>query len=206
MKVKVCGITQHAQLRALEELGVDYAGLIFYPGSKRFVGKQLSGADAEAVSIKKIGVFVNEEISKMISLIQEYHLYAVQLHGGEDATTCADLQPHAVVIKALAVQPDANLDALAEPYANAVNYFLFDTASAAGSGGTGNRWDWALLKTYSLQKPFFLSGGIALQDAAAIKKITHPMLYAVDINSRFETTPGVKNLERVQAFIKELNS
>jgi phosphoribosylanthranilate isomerase len=205
MKLKVCGITMLEQLQQLEQLGADYAGMIFFEGSKRYMGDKLSGS-SEAIrktSIKKVGVFVNTELEVIEQAIKDYGLYAVQLHGDETDEFCLELMDKAKVIKVFRIAAEASIDALVDPFQAACHYFLFDTDTVS-FGGSGKQFDWALLERAAIGKPFFLSGGIGPNEVEKIKIFQHPYLYAIDVNSRFEVEPGVKDMEGVKQFINDL--
>lgn len=198
MNIKVCGITQLKQLQQLDGLQIDYAGLIFYEKSPRFVKDKLAG---EAIKdsdfdLKKVGVFVNPELIDVLDAIDEYGLDVVQLHGQESPEMCDDLSAEVEVIKAFSIDESVtDIDALVADYDAVCDYYLFDTASKSGaSGGTGQKFNWDILKKSKIEKPFFLSGGIALEDVAAVKKFKHPDFFGIDVNSRFEKEPGVKDM------------
>jgi phosphoribosylanthranilate isomerase len=206
MKIKVCGITTVSQLKQLQELGADYAGLIFYPESKRYAYEKLKSQRAEIknLKIRKAGVFVNAGMDFLKSCITDYGLSAVQLHGDETPEYCNALKGEVEVIKVFRIGDKAfDIDEQARLFENSCHYFLFDTDSAA-YGGSGKRFNWAVLQNATIGKPFLLSGGIGPHDIEAVQQFRHPFLYAVDINSRFETTPGVKDMERVKSFVNNL--
>jgi phosphoribosylanthranilate isomerase len=206
MKVKVCGITTLEQLKQLQELEVAYAGLIFYEGSKRFALEKLKNRKAEIknLPIKKVGVFVNADMGFLKSCVQDFGLSAVQLHGDETPEYCKMLQKETTVIKVFRIHEDLkNIDTLLAPFQNVCDYFLFDTDTKS-YGGSGKRFDWNILKTAEIKKPFFLSGGIGLDDMDILKSFQHPFLYAVDVNSRFETAPGMKDMTKVRTFLTTL--
>jgi phosphoribosylanthranilate isomerase len=205
MKVKVCGITSIAQMHQLNELGVDYVGMIFFPGSKRYVRNHIkpNALKPESFRSKKVGVFVNADLEEIKNTIKEYSLDMVQLHGNETPAFCNEVQKHVPVIKAITISDDASAG-LAEPYNS--SYILFDTAGK-GHGGTGTKFNWQILKSIQLHQPYFLSGGIAPGDAAAIASFNQQLtnkIFAVDINSRFETAPGMKDIKLVADFITQL--
>lgn len=206
MKIKVCGITSLEQLQQLQELGVDYTGLIFFEGSKRFAGDALKNEEAAIrdLDIKRVGVFVNTELEVIKKTIIDYGLTAVQLHGDETDEFCLDLMDKAKVIKVFRIGGEVNIDELVEPFQAACHYFLFDTDTVS-FGGSGKQFDWNLLEGAHIGKPFFLSGGIGPEDADKVKAFQHPFFYAVDINSRFETEPGVKDISKVKQFMYELS-
>ena len=204
MKIKVCGITQVEQLIQLDELGIDFAGLIFVESSSRYVLNKIKRDEFDKLNlrIKKTGVFVNAAIEDVISKIEAYHLDAVQLHGEEDPNYCRTLQDYARVIKAFRIgKPgDNNIDSIVNPYKDSCNYYLFDTYSEKEQGGTGKRFEWGILEGNEIGKSFFLSGGIGLDNVDEIRSFKHPFFYGTDINSRMEATPGIKDMDRVRQF------
>lgn len=207
MNIKVCGITQLKQLQQLDGLNIEFAGLIFVKDSPRYVGDTL---DKEAVKnadfdLKKVGVFKNPEMIDVLDAIDEYGLDVVQLHGEETPEMCEDLGSEVEVIKAFSI--DANtkdIDALVADYDAVCDYYLFDTKANGESGGTGKQFDWKVLSKAKIEKPFFLSGGIGVDDADKVKRFKHPDYYGVDINSKFEKEPGVKDMAQVLLFKKGL--
>lgn len=207
LKLKVCGMRLAANIAEVAELQPDYLGFIFYEKSPRFI----SEVSAELIKyippvIKTVGVFVNEDLETVNKKVNLYQLKAVQLHGSESPEYCAELKSDfstLTVIKAFGV--DENFDfTILNAYQNTVDYFLFDTKTKA-HGGSGKTFDWNVLSKYTLDKPYFLSGGIDLEHVAAIGEINDERLYALDINSRFEAEPGVKNAEKIKEFISEMN-
>jgi phosphoribosylanthranilate isomerase len=203
MNIKVCGITQLKQLQQLEALNIDFAGLIFYKESPRYVGDKLSKKEIKSADfdLKKVGVFVNPEMIDVLDAIDEYGLDVVQLHGDETPEMCDDLSSEVEVIKAFRIKEgDTDIDAMVKVYDNVCDYYLFDKASDYSIGGTGKQFDWGILKKAKIEKPFFLSGGIGPDDAAKIKSFRHPDFFGVDINSRFEKEPGVKDMGLVLGF------
>lgn len=206
MKLKVCGITTVSQLQQLQKLEVDYAGLIFYEGSKRYAHEKLQANQPEIkkLAIEKIGVFVNAGMGFIKSLVGGYGLAAVQLHGDETPEFCQALQQETNVIKVFRISAaTANMDVLIAPYENVCDYFLFDTDTAA-YGGSGKQFDWRLLEKAKIGKPFFLSGGIGPGDMGILKSFRHLFLHAIDINSHFETAHGVKDMDSVKTFANAL--
>ncbi|WP_083721322.1 phosphoribosylanthranilate isomerase [[Flexibacter] sp. ATCC 35208] len=200
MQLKVCGITRKEDLDKLVELGVHYAGFIFYEKSPRFVGNKLDARTVrETKGILKVGVFVNAPLEQVKQLIGSYGLHLVQLHGDEDPAYCAALQALVPVIRAFRIGEDVNWDTLAA-YVPVTNYFLFDTAAGKAYGGTGKLFNWELLHTYPFDHPFFLSGGIGPEQLEDLLAFEHPALFAADVNSKFETAPGVKDMVSVQQF------
>jgi len=203
LKLKICGMKFAANIAAVASLQPDYLGFIFYGQSPRFI----SDVSAELIKyipseIKTVGVFVNEDLEVVKKKVNLYQLKAVQLHGNEAPGYCADLKSTfggIEVIKAFGVDEEFDFSIL-DGYNDVVDYFLFDTKTKA-HGGSGKTFDWKILENYELNKAYFLSGGIDLEHAAAIKQIEDSRLYALDINSRFEVEPGVKDVEKVKAFI-----
>lgn len=208
MNIKVCGITSLKQLKQLDGLNIDYAGLIFYKGSARYVGDKIPKQELKAadLDIKKVGVFVNPEMIDVLDAIDDYGLDAVQLHGNESPEMCEDLSSEVEVIKAFHIAGgNENIDELVQPYDDVCDFYLFDTAGKNGEpGGTGQQFDWSLLNKNRIEKPFFLGGGIGVEDAAKIKAFRHSDFYGVDINSKFEKEPGVKDMALVLQFLQAL--
>ena len=206
MRVRVCGMTQLDQVRKLDEAGVDFAGFIFYPKSPRFVGKHLKPAQLKKAKLRlgKVGVFVNAPYEELMRQVDEYGLDIVQLHGDETPRICEQIANYITVIKVFRLGDDDPIDWLIRPYQEACDMFLFDT-EGAGYGGTGKKFNWDLLKNASIEKLFFLSGGIEPGDIERLKEFSlEPVakkLFSIDINSKFETSPGIKNLEKVEGFV-----
>ncbi|WP_316800819.1 phosphoribosylanthranilate isomerase [Pedobacter frigidisoli] len=203
VKLKVCGMTLAANIAAVASLRPDYMGFIFYKQSPRMI----TDVSAELIKyipseIKSVGVFVNEELSVVKKKVQDYQLKAVQLHGQESVAYCEDLKDSFAgleVIKAFGVDEHFDFRVLKD-YQKVIDYFLFDTKTKA-HGGSGKTFDWKILEHYTLDQPYFLSGGIDLEHAAAIAEIEDARLYALDINSRFEVEPGIKDAQKIKEFI-----
>ena len=201
MKIKVCGNMDLGQLKELNDLGIDYAGLIFYKYSPRYVLKKLAGSDIKKLdlTIEKVGVFVNaseEEISKQV---EDFALDIVQLHGDETPSFCNRISDHVKVIKAFRIAAyDTNIDWLVKEYVDVCDFYMFDKGSAGLYGGTGEKFNWNLLEKSVIGKPFFLSGGIAPSDVQILKNFNHPFFYGIDINSKFEKEPGIKDRELIK--------
>ncbi len=216
-------------IQQVANLQPDYLGFIFYEKSKR----NFEGIIPEfSNSIKKTGVFVNEYIEIVISLVEEYRLDAIQLHGDESVEYIVNLKKQLAenralfieenktikkkknqhyiskneveVIKVFGIKDEFNFDVL-KPYLEVVDYFLFDTKGKE-RGGNGTKFDWSVLEKYPFEKPFFLSGGIGLKDVDEVQKIMKSNLpiYALDINSKFESKPGVKKIEELKEFRKNV--
>ena len=197
MKLKVCGMQETENIAALASLQPDYMGFIFWEPSKRYcttVPKDI------AKHIKKVGVFVDETTKQIKEKVKLFGLDAVQLHGDESPRQCAALLNLCEVIKAFRIGPDFDFKTLT-PYQDHCTYFLFDTQGPL-PGGNGTAFDWKLLAGYTLDTPFFLSGGIGLGHVEAIAEIRKRNLpiHALDINSQFESKPGVKKIEKIEKF------
>lgn len=207
MRIKVCGMTQTAQVEQLSELGATFAGFIFYPKSPRYVFRHLTSAQVKKVNnINKVGVFVNASIDEVLLMVDECRLQMVQLHGDESPKYCEKIADYVSVVKAFRLSDNDSIDWMINPYMDVVDMFMFDTMGA-GYGGTGKKFDWNVLKGSSIGKPFFLSGGIQPEDKQALNKFQKDpvakALFAIDINSKFETSPGVKDMAKVEEFIRE---
>ncbi|TDQ08171.1 phosphoribosylanthranilate isomerase [Pedobacter metabolipauper] len=203
IKLKVCGMKFPDNIAAIAELQPDYLGFIFYKGSKRYVA-DLSAAVLQSLpaGIKKTGVFVDEEPLQVAALTIQYGLNAVQLHGKETVADCLAIKQllpaETELIKAFGVGASFDFDVLKD-YMDVVDYFLFDTQTP-GHGGSGKTFDWLILEKYTLNKPYFLSGGISLNSIDELNKIKDTRLYAVDVNSRFELEPGLKDTDQLMEF------
>ncbi|HZH65069.1 MAG TPA: phosphoribosylanthranilate isomerase [Flavisolibacter sp.] len=222
MKVKVCGMTNMDQLHQLGEIGVDFAGFIFYAPSPRYVFKNgLTGADVKKAKIKpvKVGVFVDASLEEMKKQIDAFGLDMVQLHGRETPWECQQISAYIDVIKAFRFAENDHVEWTIKDFYSDSDMFLFDTGVPVPKeqrenkmlyGGTGRKFDWNRLKGIRVGKPFFLSGGIEPGDAGLVKAfMKDPVakdLMVVDINSRFEMAPGIKDMGKVQQFITELHT
>jgi phosphoribosylanthranilate isomerase len=208
MRIKVCGMTHRAQVEALPDIGATFAGLIFYPKSPRYVFRHLTSAQIKKINtINKVGVFVNSSVEEVLLMVDECRLHMVQLHGDESAKYCERIADYVSVVKAFRVSDNDSIEWMIRPYMDVCDMFMFDTMGA-GYGGTGKKFDWNMLKGTNIGKPFFLSGGIQPEDTQALKEFEHEpvakALFAIDINSKFETSPGVKDMKKVEKFIQEL--
>lgn len=202
-KFKVCGMRDPLNIKELSELAPDYMGFIFYRDSKRFAG-DLNIADLAGLpeGIKKTGVFVDEELEEVLLTKERYHLHALQLHGAETPIYCAALKNRlsddTILIKAFGIDSSFNFDVLLA-YQGIVDFFLFDTQTE-GHGGSGKTFDWTLLKNYVLNVPYFLSGGIGPEHVPVLNKIEDDRFYAIDVNSRFELEPALKDIDLLKDF------
>lgn len=198
MNIKVCGITQIKQLQQLDGLNIAFAGLIFHKDSPRYVVNKISKEELQATDfdVKKVGVFVNASYAEIMQMVDDYDLDVVQLHGDESPELCEQLSDDVEVIKAFSIGDETNsIDEMVADYDDVCDYYLFDTASKNGNpGGTGEKFDWKLITKSKIEKPFFLSGGISVEDIAKIKAFKHPDYFGIDVNSRFEKSPGVKDM------------
>jgi len=203
MQIKVCGITDRSNMLEIAHLRPEYMGFIFYEASPRDVTyklPQLGLADLPP-AIDKVAVLVDHDLSGAISLIDTYGFEAVQLHGNETPTYCKALSDHCMVIKAFSVGD--HLPAQLGGYEGCCDMFLFD-ALGRHRGGNGEPFDHAILKGYDFHTPFFLSGGISLMDVQAVRELAgaNENLAGVDVNSRFETSPGIKDPRLLLQFMK----
>jgi phosphoribosylanthranilate isomerase len=209
MRVKVCGMTQLNQVEQLDEMGVDFAGFIFYPKSPRYVAKYLSGEQLKKAKVRlgKVGVFVHATYDEVMKQVDDYGLDMVQLHGDETPRFCEQLANYVTVIKVFRLAENDPVDWLIRPYEESCDMFLFDTLGV-GYGGTGKKFNWDILKATTLNKLFFLSGGIEPEDAEKLKEFAkEPVskkLFSIDINSKFELEPGEKDIEKIRKMIKDL--
>jgi len=197
MKIKVCGLKESENINAVTALSPDYVGFIFYGPSLRFINDlPVAALNDIPAEIYKTAVFVNESGDKIADLINKYKFNAIQLHGAESPEFCKLFRNNVQVIKAFGLSSDFDFDQL-EPYADNIDLFLFDTKTDT-HGGSGKTFDWAILSQYKLDIPFFLSGGIGPDNLAEIKKINHPQFYGIDLNSKFETAPGIKDINKLE--------
>ena len=207
MKIKVCGITDIEQLKQLDEIGIDYAGMIFYNRSTRYMTEKLKNVEVKKlnISIKKIGVFVNASEEDIFMQVELYGLNAVQLHGDETPLFCKHISDKVKVIKAFRInETEHHIDRLIFPFEDFCDYYMFDTGGTGKYGGSGKKFNWQILETSKINKSFFLSGGISLDDVQKLKNFQHPFFYAVDINSGFEIEPGNKDLKQIKLFVEQL--
>ena len=185
----------------------DYMGFIFWEKSSRYFDGVIPQLPK---SIKKVGVFVNESIAVILAKAQKYDLQAIQLHGQESVEFCQDLKNKTdntiEVIKVFSVDDSFDFEVL-KPFETVCDYFLFDTKGKL-PGGNGTTFDWKALEKYPSSKPFFLSGGIGIEEMEAVKEIakTNLPLYAIDVNSKFEIEPGLKNTEKLNSFKNNLRT
>ncbi|WP_298761596.1 phosphoribosylanthranilate isomerase [uncultured Psychroserpens sp.] len=211
MKLKVCGMKYKDNIKEVAQLQPDYLGFIFYEKSSRFFNDTIPELPK---SIKKVGVFVNAPLKFVIKNINTHNLQAIQLHGQESSEYIKNLRKILVdsginvmeIIKVFSIKNDFDFSVLAT-YENVCDYFLFDTKGKL-PGGNGYTFNWDILKSYPSTKPFFLSGGIGLNEIEELNTFKHTKVskycYAIDVNSKFETDPGLKNTNELETFKHEL--
>ena len=205
IKLKVCGLTKLDHIKELIDLKVDFLGFIFYNRSPRFVLDHLSLEQISEVGHQgKVGVFVNENVDRIIEISEKAKLNFIQLHGDETDNFISELRkklnPETGIIKVCRIGNDIeNLKSKIYNFNSKIDYLLFDTDSKA-FGGTGHTFDWNILNDIEIPLPYFLSGGISLENVNQIKAINHQPI-ALDINSKFEIEPGNKDLKKVKEFL-----
>lgn len=221
MLIKVCGMRDAENIRAVEAVLAEtqqpvWMGFIFYKPSKRYCAER---PDYLPQACKRIGVFVDEEVSEVVRRVREFGLHGVQLHGNEDRLYVMQLRQALsqmrneegdsaaewgrMVIKAVAVHTVADFQQC-EPLVGFVDYFLFDTPTP-GKGGSGKSFDWSVLGQYRLMTPFLLSGGIGPDSIAALRQLDHPCWEGIDLNSRFESAPALKDVRLLREFLVMFN-
>lgn len=205
IQIKICGMKFPENTKEISQLSPDFLGFIFYKKSVRYFEGEISEINPD---IKKVGVFVNASLEEIQEKSKQYALDYIQLHGDETPEFCATVESSttAKVIKAFAL--DSNFDfSILEPYQNYCSYFLFDTKGQY-FGGNGATFDWSILKKYTLPKEYFLSGGISLQTVEKLieflKSDYSEKCFALDLNSKFEDSPGLKNSSKLKEFMQLL--
>jgi len=202
MIIKTCGMRDADNIQAVSELRIDWMGFIFWPPSSRYVSEKPSFLPTRQ---KRVGVFVDARIEEVRSKADEYALDLIQLHGSESPAFCEWLKANSrqQLIKAFNIATQEDLEQTI-PYEGLVDYFLFDT-KAKMVGGNGTQFDWSVLSAYQGNTPFLLSGGIGPDDAEKVRNFHHPQLAGIDLNSRFELSPALKDIEKLKQFITEYN-
>ena len=201
MEIKVCGLKLEDNIKAVAALKPAYLGFICYPESARFIGNlPIEVLKNLPNNIIKTGVLVNENEEEINKLISKYNFESIQLHGQETPDLCAVFRDRVTVLKAFGIDENFDFSQLI-PYQNKVDYFLFDTKTSK-HGGSGKTFDWRVLENYHLNIPFFLSGGLSLENLNEIGQIINPQFYGVDLNSKFEDSPGMKNIEQLEKAFK----
>ena len=198
MTIKVCGMRDVENIREVEALGIDLMGFIFWPKSSRYVSAPPAYLPQH---VKKVGVFVDACLDNIRQHIRDSQLDIVQLHGHESPEFAKALKP-TTVIKAFNIATTDDL-LQTEPYEGIADYFLFDTKGKL-VGGNGEQFDWSVLTAYNGRTPFLLSGGIGPDDTERIRTFYHPRCVGIDLNSRFEVSPALKDVNQLRTFIKEI--
>ena len=202
--IKVCGMREAENIREVEALGIDMMGFIFWPKSSRYVSQR---PDYLPKHVKRVGVFVDEAPEQVKRLAIDYGLDYIQLHGHETPEVISYLRtpalPHPRIIKAFNISTAEDL-IQTQPYEGLVDYFLFD-AKGKSVGGNGEKFNWNVLDAYQGSTPFLLSGGICPGDAVRVNAFYHPNCIGIDLNSRFELAPGLKDIAKLKEFISNLN-
>lgn len=204
MYLKVCGLREEENAIAILDIHPEWMGFIFVPSSPRYYNDAVDPVNISAVKgVKKVGVFVNQNADDILNLQKKYNLDMIQLHGDESIETCKYLKEQGLsIIKAFRVSDEFDFS-LVNTYTPYIDLILFDTAGKS-YGGNGVTFDWAVLNEHRFHKPFLLSGGIGPVSAAAIKAFAHPDMIGVDVNSRFETAPGIKDVEKLKLFKQQI--
>ena len=202
--VKVCGMREAENIREVEALGIDLMGFIFWPKSGRYVSERPAYLPTNC---KRVGVFVDEDIETVKRIAEDYALDYIQMHGHELADYCAQLRGFKL-IKAFNIATTEDFKQT-EPYTGIVDYFLFDTKGKS-VGGNGEKFDWSVLSAYDGNTPFLLSGGIGPDDAEVLTShfspLTSKKCAGIDLNSRFEQAPGLKDINKLKDFLNALNN
>lgn len=223
MKIKVCGMRDPENIHAVKELGIDFLGLIFWPKSSRYVKDitvragnipdipiELGMKNGPERHPATVGVFVNEMPQTVVTHAYNYKLNYIQLHGEESPTyidnlkrtLIPDIMPDIKVIKAISIREADDVKRWRQ-YKDHTDLILFDTKCDC-VGGSGKQFDWSVLEGYDGDIPFLLSGGIGPEDAESVRRFSHPMCIGIDINSRFETAPAMKDISKLRTFINEI--
>ncbi len=205
IKWKVCGLRDN--ISDVLALAPDYAGFVFYQKSPRYVGDDFAMPKMANQNTSKVGVFVNETIDFIYNKISKYQLDFTQLHGSESPEFCEELRKMGVkIIKAFQVDKAFDFELL-KKYDLVADYFLFDTKTKQ-YGGSGKSFDWSVLKNYAMKKKYFLSGGISIDNIGDLQKLDLTKIHAIDVNSKFESSPGSKKipmLQKLKEQLQELN-
>ena len=203
LKLKVCGIKDTVNYQELVNLEPEFVGLNFYKKSSRYVGQEKNFIKKDTTALT--GVFVDEDPEEIQRISGSYNLDYLQLHGSESASYCNDLYKAGFnLIKVFRVGDDFDFTVL-EPYLETCRYFLFDTAGRQ-PGGNGTVFNWHLLHYYPYDKPYFLAGGLSPENIDEVLKLDFPQLFAVDVNSGYEDSPGIKNIKKVKELKELLNT
>lgn len=209
MKIKVCGNTNIDQVYQLDEIGVHYAGFIFYEKSPRYVVGRIKEGELKMANLglRKVGVFVNAGYEEVMKQKDRFGLQVIQLHGDESAELCSRISKEALTIKVFRVSNDDGIDEKLKEFEGVVDFFLFDKKDKR-FGGTGEKFNWRILALLSVNHPFFLSGGVGIEDVEEINLLQVDSIgrwmYGVDVNSRFEVEPGLKEMDKVRRFMEKI--
>ena len=204
--IKVCGMKYPENIKDVVNLDINWMGMIFYDKSPRCVGDDAIAALPYTDKVKKVGVFVDDTAQNIITAVERYGLDMIQMHGDESSIFIRNmrktLDPEIKIIKAISVRTADDI-ARCMDYEDCVDYFLFDT-KCDSKGGSGKTFDWEILKTYNGDVPFLISGGIGAEQLEALTDFYHPQCIGIDLNSRFEISPGMKDVSRLREFIANI--
>jgi len=204
IKLKICGMRDPINIMEVAAAHPDYMGFIFYPQSPRYVGEDFEIPAAMSSSIKRVGVFVNEDTSRIMAMVEKHRLGYIQLHGEEPATQCAELRRQGInVIKVFSIGGAMDFEST-KIYEGVSDYFLFDTKGKY-YGGNAKTFNWKILDKYDQSVPFFLSGGLMPSNLSGVGALTGMNLHAVDVNSGVESSPAYKNIDKVKEVIKVIH-
>ena len=208
MRVKVCGITQQEQLQQLPDAGVSFAGFIFYPKSPRYALRYLTTSQIKKENtVNKVGVFVNASADDILQMVEECRLHMVQLHGDETPKFCEKIADYISVVKAFRFSETDNIGYRIQEYMEYCDMFMFDT-EGVGYGGTGKKLNLQKLQGVTVGKPYFISGMIEPGDAERLNNFAQQpeakALFAIDISTKFEVMPGVKDMNLIKNFTQQL--
>jgi len=203
MLIKVCGMRDKDNIRAVENLGIYIMGFIFYNKSSRYF---YNGGSSENIPLKckRAGVFVNMDIDEIDDIAKEMQLDYIQLHGDETPSFCREVKERGYsVIKAFHIETEHDLSSIDKEYHNNCDLLLFDT-KCSGYGGSGKQFDWNILNNYTGPTPFFLSGGLGIENLDNVKNFKNKYFMGVDLNSKFESSPGIKDIKLLEQYITEI--
>lgn len=208
MRVKVCGITQEEQLVQLPDVGVSFAGFIFYPKSTRYALRHMTTSQIKKENkINKVGVFVNATVDEVLFMVDECRLHMVQLHGDETPKFCEKIADYISVVKAFRFSETDNIGWRLQEYMNYCDMFMIDT-EGVGYGGTNKKLDLKKMDRVVAGKPYFLSGLIDPGDAESLNEFSDKpeakAMFAIDISTKFEVMPGIKDIGLIKNFIQKL--
>ena len=205
LRIKICGMRDKENIAQLIKLPIDYIGFIFYTGSLRYAGTKIDPSVLNLIpsTIQKVGVFVNSSIEEVLNIANENQIEIIQLHGNETPEYCDKLSEKGFTIIKTITANIENFQNKLTDYRFCCNYYLFDTPTIK-YGGSGQKFDWKILSHQKFYLPFFLSGGISSDDINNIKNLNIPGIHAIDLNSKFEIEPGLKNIELIKDFMEKV--